>query len=72
MKTAKTIAALERADIAIQMIDELLADIVASDPVNDLIADILQNRNNTPFLVTVYEAVQEVKQPVYRNGRLLG
>lgn len=67
-QTAESIA---RANTAIQMMDDLVAEIVSENhPVQDLIADILNNRNNTPFLVTVYEAVEEVKQPAYRNGRL--
>lgn len=67
----QTLDTIARANTAIQMMDDLVAEIVSDDhPVKDLIADILQNRDNTPFLVTVYEAVEEVKPPVYANGRL--
>ena len=61
--------AIAKADLAIRLIDEFLLDLLQDDPVRELIADIVRHQHNVPFMVTVYEAVQEVKPP-YKNGHI--
>ena len=53
--------------IAIIMADEI-TEIMrqysnGNDPVKGLMADLWRHRNNIPFMTTVFEAIQEVKQP---------
>jgi len=55
----------ELADLAIQQMDELVTHIRQMNgnthTVKEMISDIWAHRENTPFVVTVYEAIQEVK-----------
>lgn len=58
-------SANELADIAILMADTLtnqIRNLNGNTPVvKEMIGDIWYNRENTPFVTTVYEAIQEVK-----------
>lgn len=66
-KKTKTSPALQKADTAIAMVNDLTNTMRAyssgNDPVKALMSDLWQHRNNVPFMVTVYEAIQEVKPP---------
>lgn len=63
--------AVEKADTAIKMADELTVEMKryssGDDPIKSLISDLWRHRNNVPFVTTVYEAIQEVK-PYSGNG----
>lgn len=58
-------SANDLADIAILMADTLtnqIRNLNGNTPVvKEMIGDIWYNRENTPFVTTVYEAIQEVK-----------
>lgn len=58
-------SANELADVAIDMADILTNQIRNLNGnthiVKEMIGDIWHNRENTPFVTTVYEAIQEVK-----------
>lgn len=66
-KINKASPALEKADNAIAMVDDLTNSMRAysagNDPVKALMSDLWQHRNNVPFVTTIYEAIQEVKLP---------
>ncbi len=66
-KPHKKPVAIERANVAIRMADELTQSMRSyssgNDPIKGLMADLWQHRNNVPFVTTVYEAIQEVKPP---------
>lgn len=55
------------ADLAISTIDDLVTHIQQMNgnthTVKEMISDIWAHRENTPFVVTVFEAIQEVKPP---------
>ena len=36
-------------------------------PTREMVADILANRHNTPYITTIYEAVQEVNAPIKQS-----
>jgi len=38
------------------------------DPAIAMIADILANRHNAPYITTVYEAMQEVNSPIKQQA----
>ena len=63
--TANGINAQTLANRAIDMADSLTKQIKNlngnTHTVKDMIGDIWYNRENTPFVTTVYEAIQEVK-----------
>lgn len=58
-------SANELADIAINMADNLTSQIRNlngnTGTVKEMISDIWHYRENTPFVTTVYEAIQEMK-----------
>jgi hypothetical protein len=58
-------SASELADIAIDMADTLTNQIRNlngnTGTVKEMISDIWHYRENTPFVTTVYEAIQEIK-----------
>lgn len=41
------------------------------DPIREIVADILTNRHNAPYVASVYETVQEVNAPLkqHMDGR---
>lgn len=57
--------AISRANEAIAMADEITAKVKKANGTTDtivlIIVDILNNKDNIPFVTTVYEAVQEIK-----------
>lgn len=55
--------ALSRFDDALRELDELVSDIRggARHPVHGLIADIIEHRDNAPYLTTLFEANAEMK-----------
>jgi hypothetical protein len=59
------LSAEQLADHAISMADDLVTHIRKMNgnthTVKEMISDIWAHRENTPFVVTVYEAIQEVK-----------
>lgn len=60
-------SALAEADKAIDMADGLISHIRSMNgnthTVKEMMGDIWAHRENTPFVTTVYEAIQEVKPP---------
>lgn len=63
----RNVAVIARADIAIDMANDLITTIQNlngnTHTVKEMISDIWAHRENTPFVVTVFEAIQEVKPP---------
>lgn len=57
--------AFNKADTAIEMGDKLIVEIKNMNgnthTVKEMISDIWYHRNNTPFVTTVFEAIQEIK-----------
>lgn len=64
-KRAKNNHASNQADSAIALADKLVTEIRSMNgnthTVKEMISDIWAHRENTPFVTTVYEAIQEVK-----------
>ncbi len=59
----------EKYHLAMQSISDLSEKIQENkdDPAREMVADILANRHNIPYLTTVYEAVQEVNAPIKQS-----
>lgn len=40
----------------------------SNHPVNAMVADLIKNRHNAPYITTVYEALQEVNAPLKQRA----
>ncbi len=56
----------EKYHLAIQSINDLTEKMRENKdhPAREMVADILANRHNTPYIATIYEAVQELNAPI--------